>query len=234
MAAAAGVAEKALAEVGGKPMLLRVIDAVKEAGAANIAVSTNDEETARAAKVAGIDVLPAAAGPSESARSGFQALGAPMLLTTADHALLRPEWIEKFVSAVPADCDAAVLLAQRSDVEVAVPDTRRTYLHFADGDWSGCNLFYLQQPVAERALALWRSVERDRKRPWRIVARIGPRLLFSYALGRLSLDHALFSLGQTAGVRLATVRAQDGRAAVDVDKPQDLLTVRGLVEGSGK
>lgn len=234
VAVAASVPAKALAVVGERPMLSHVICAVKAAGAERIAVSTNDAETARLAEVEGAEVLPAASGPSESARGGFSALGAPMLLTTADHALLRPEWIERFIAGVPADCDAAALLARRSDVEAAVPETKRTYLRFADGDWSGCNLFYLRRPEAERALALWRAVERDRKRPWRIVARIGPRLLLSYLLGRLTLARALASLGRTAGISLAPVAAEDGRAAVDVDKPADLDLARRLVQADAR
>ncbi|MBZ6378514.1 GTP--adenosylcobinamide-phosphate guanylyltransferase [Pacificimonas flava] len=229
VARAAGAAHKALVEVGGEPMLARVIDAVKAAGAGRVAISSNDEDTGRLAALRGAEVLPAAEGPSESARSGFAALGSPMLLTTADHALLRPAWIESFIKDVPDDCDAAILLARRADIEAAVPGNKRTYLRFADGEWSGCNLFYLRGPSAARGLALWRSVERDRKRPWKIVARIGPRLLLAYLFGRLTLARALASLGGTAGLRVAAVPARDGLAAVDVDKPADLELVRALL-----
>ena len=43
----------------------------------------------------------------------------------------------------------------------------------ADGDFSGCNLFLLATTRAEAAIATWQAVEADRKRPWRIAARLG-------------------------------------------------------------
>ena len=85
------------------------------------------------------------------------------------------------------DADVAVLLARRDTIEQVVPETKRTYLRFADGSWSGCNLFYLATPRAASAITLWQSVEADRKRPWRIVRRLGPALLVRYLLGRLTL-----------------------------------------------
>lgn len=152
-----------------------------------------------------------------------------MLLTTADHALLRPEWVTDFLADASPDADVTVLLARRETIERDAPTTRRTYLRFADGDWSGCNLFLLATPQAQGALGLWRLVERDRKRPWRIVLRLGAAPLVSYALGHLTLKAALAEIGQRAGVRASVVEARSGLAAVDVDKPADLDLVRRLV-----
>jgi phage tail protein X len=134
-----------------------------------------------------------------------------------------------FVADVPADADVAVLLAERARIEAALPGSRRTYLKFADGDWSGCNLFHMASPDAARALDLWARVEADRKRPWRIVRRFGLGTLARYAVGRLTLAEAVARLGRTAGVTAAVVAAQDGLAAVDVDKVEDLVAVRGVL-----
>ena len=109
---------------------------------------------------------------------------------------------------------------------MAAPGSRRTYLRFADGDWSGCNLFLLATPQAIAAIQLWQTVERDRKRPWRIVRRLGPGLLLRYLLGRLSLSDAVAALGRRIGVSAVVVECPDGLAAVDVDKPSDLDFVR--------
>ncbi len=48
--------------------------------------------------------------------------------------------------------------------------------------------FALIGPFA--AIGLWMSVEQDRKRPWRIVRRLGPGLLLRYLAGRLTLIFA--------------------------------------------
>jgi GTP:adenosylcobinamide-phosphate guanylyltransferase len=224
-----GVANKALIEVGGESLLIRVLGALQAAGFERIAVSTGTPQVADLAERFGATVLPAQAGPSQSVSAALEVLGAPLLVTTADHALLAPEWVARFLSDAPVDADICVLLARREVVEAAAPTTRRTYFKFADGAWSGCNLFYLATPEAAGAIALWRQIEADRKRPWRIVRRMGLDAVVKYALGRLTLSEALARLGRLSGVRVAVVACPFGLAAVDVDKPADLDLVRNLV-----
>ncbi|MFZ3483163.1 nucleotidyltransferase family protein [Sphingomonas sp. 3-13AW] len=226
----AGVPAKALITIGTSTMLARVVEALRAAGAARIGVSVSDPAVAEHAATLGVEVLTAEAGPSASARSGLAALGTPLLVTTADHALLEPEWITAFLEATPAGADVTALLARRDVIEAAVPDTQRTYLRFADGSWSGCNLFYLATAKANAALDLWSQVEADRKRPWRIVRRLGTGTLLRYLMGWLTLDQALTRLGAAAGISARAVASPFGLAAVDVDKPADLDLVRRLTD----
>lgn len=227
--ASQGVAHKALIEVEGRPMLARVHAALTATGIDRIAIATDTAEVTALAKELGAEVIAADSGPSGSVARAFSLLGAPMIVTTSDHALLRPEWVRQFIADTPGNADVAVLLATRSEVERAVPGTRRTWLHFADGDWSGCNLFHLQTPEASAAIETWRMVETDRKRPWRIAARLGFSTLWSYWRGKLTLSEAVARLGRRIGITAAVVSAADGTAAVDVDKPQDLEEVKRIL-----
>lgn len=224
-----GKPHKALIEIVGKPLLERVVAALREARMDRIAVSCDDGPVAELARSLGCEVLQPGAGPSESATAALAALGAPLIITTADHALLRPEWVRGLIEGTPDDADLGIALAKREDIEASVPGSRRTYLRFADGSWSGCNLFYLQTQRAEAALATWRSVEKDRKRPWRIVRKLGIATLVSYAFGRLGLDEGIIRLGRRIGIEIRLVRAMDGLAAVDVDSRQDLEDIRTLL-----
>jgi GTP:adenosylcobinamide-phosphate guanylyltransferase len=219
VAAYAGVSHKALIVLDGETLLARVAQALREAGARTIAVSVSDDAVRAAANALGLIVLDAASGPSRSVRDGIEALGAPLLVTTADHALLQPEWVTRFLADVPTQADVGALLARQDVIETAAPGTRRTYLRFADGAWSGCNMFYFATPRSVAALDLWAQVEADRKRPWRIVRRLGIGTLVRYLSGRLTLVAAIAHLGSPFGL-----------AAVDVDKPADLDLVRTLVE----
>lgn len=230
VAAAEGVPHKALALVGGVPLLERVARALQGAGVKRIAVSADSPEVVALVERLGLEVLPTAPGPAQSVGLGLAALGAPLLVTTADHALLEAEWVRDFLADTPPGSDIAVLLARRELVEAAAPGSRRTWLRFADGQWSGCNLFLLATPGAEAALALWRRVEAERKRPWRLAARIGFATLAQYLLGRLGLGEAVARLGRRNGLAAAVVAARDGLAAVDVDRPGDLVQVRAIVD----
>lgn len=220
---------KALIRLEGETLLARVVAALKAAGAGRIAVVSGDLGVRAEIARLGCEALDEAAGPSLSVRAGAEALGTPLVVTTADHALLRPEWVTRFLADTPSDADVTVLVAARPTVEAAAPETRRTWLKLADGDWSGCNLFYLANERALGVIDLWRRVEAERKRPWKMAQILGPGMLLRYLARRLSLKDGAARLGQLAGVRAAIVETPYGLASVDVDKPADLDLVRTIV-----
>lgn len=224
-----GLPHKALIELEGETLLARVVGALRAAGIERLLVSCSPGPVADLAQELGAEVIPAEAGPSASVAAAFDRAGAPLLVTTSDHGLLESAWVRELVEATGEGCDLAVMLAERARVEAAVPASKRTYLRFADGHWSGCNLFYLRTPAARRALETWSIVEADRKRPWRIAARLGPATLVSMLLGRLTMGEALARLGRRIGVSACLVSASDGLAAVDIDKQADLDLVRTLL-----
>lgn len=229
VAQAEGIAHKALVDLGGHTMLARVHGALIDAGMVRILVSANDPQVITEAERLGAEILPPALGPSESVALAFAEVGAPMLVTTADHGLLQGEWVRQFVEDSPPGADVTVCLAKREKIEAAVPETKRTWMRFADGDWSGCNLFLLASPTAQKAIATWHEVEADRKRPWRIARRLGIGTLWNYWRGKLTLSEILALLGAKIGIDAALVEAGDGLAAVDVDKPEDLELVRKIL-----
>lgn len=229
VAASEKLGAKALVDICGTTALDRVIDALQGAGIERIAVAASAEPVARAAAARGVESLAAGPGPSESVMRALERLGAPLLVATADHPLLQPGWIRQLIADGPNDADVVTMLASREKVEAAIPGSRRTWLKFSDGQWSGCNLFLLRTNEAKRALLVWRQVEKDRKRPWRIARRIGPVTLSRYLLGRLSSEDAFASLGRKIGIRASVVPAADGLAALDVDTIADLRMVRSIV-----
>lgn len=232
LAAYAGVSHKALIEIGGRTMLERVVTAltaVPEIGRIIVAIERPEIVAALPSCGKPIVAMAAASGPSASVAAALQAEGTPLLVTTADHALLTPAWVTEFLSAVPDTADAAIALARREAICAAVPDTQRTYLRFADGDYSGCNLFLLRRPAAAGVVRLWEQIEGYRKRPLRMLWRLGFTHALRYQFGRLSLDGALARLGALSGARIGFITLRDGRSAVDVDEPADLDLVRRLV-----
>lgn len=147
-------------------------------------------------------------------------LGWPVLVTTADHALLTPAMVTEFL-AEAQDCDLAVGFGERKTVEAAYPETRRTWLKFADGHFSGANLFALRNHRVSAALRLWSEVEQDRKNGLKLLSRFGPLLLARALTRTVALPDALARAGLGLGVFARAVVLRDPEAAIDVDKPDD-------------
>ena len=153
----------------------------------------------------------------------------PLLVTTADHALLDGAMIDDFCARA-AGADVAIGLVERRPLMVRLPQTKRTWIGFRGGAYSGANLFALGSPKAARAVGLWRSVEQDRKNGWKLLTALGvPGLL---GLMRLrTLDQTLAAMGRKLGLGLRAVQMTNPLAAVDVDKSADLILVKAILLG---
>lgn len=244
VAQAAGVSHKAFALVAGRPMLERVAEVLLDLPwLAQVAVVIERPELVTAhppfaaALAAGrLVVLPAAPSPSRSVATALEALGPaayPALVTTADHPLLTAQMATHFWQSVAADADVAVGLARAEVILAAYPQTQRTWLRFRGGRYSGCNLFALKTPAAAGAVAFWRQVEAERKKPWRMIRLLGPVVLLRFLLGRLSLAQALARMGHLTGARLAAVDMPFAEASIDVDKASDLTLAEAILAQRG-
>lgn len=233
VAQAAGVADKAFAVLDGRPMIAHVADTLRAVpGVGAIAVSISAHAPALPE---GIVRLDAETGPAASTLAALERLGAPLLVTTADHPLLTPDMVADLLRQAEATgADVLAGVCPRPTVEAAGNPARRTWLRFADGDASGANLFALATPRARGAVALWQAVETERKRPWRMAWRIGPGVLARYLLGRLDRAAAARALGRAAGCTAAIAIIDHPDAAHDVDRPEDLaFAARRLADRRG-
>jgi len=239
LARARGAAHRALLPVAGVPMLLRVVRALRETpGIGAVATSIDAPglldavpELARLRRDGILAVHPSEATPSRSvARALTPWPGGPVLLTTADHALLTPDRIGRFLAAAEAaGADVAVGFVERAVFESRHPDAPRTWLRLRGGAFTGGKLFALRGEAALRAVAFFARAERHRKTPWRLVGALGPALLWGYATGTLTLESAFARLSRRVGASLRPVLLDDPEAAIDVDRERDLALAEEIL-----
>lgn len=154
----------------------------------------------------------------------------PLLVTTADHALLDTQMIEEFRTAA-GGVDLAIGVVERRPLLERLPQTKRTWLAFRGGAYSGANLFALGSVKALAAIELWRSVEQDRKKGWRVLAALGPALLFGAVLRLRTLKRSVEAVAGRLGMTARAVVLSNPLAAVDVDKPVDHALVEAILAG---
>lgn len=236
-----GVELKCMAPVGGTPMLQRVVEVLaRSPHIRKIFISLPDPTAVKDLPLltslhaeGRLHALRSAPSPSASV-SDFCARqwhsDSPLLVTTADHALLNDEILDHFCrQALSSEEDILAGLTPSAVLKAAYPDSRRTYLRFRDEAYSGANLFALLTPRAQKAVTFWQTVEQDRKKPWRIARRIGIRTLIAYLARRLTLKDGMQALSRIAGAQAGAVILPIAEAAIDVDKPEDLDLVESIL-----
>jgi len=224
--------------VAGRPMLLRVVEALLASRCVGAVIVVDDAERALAAVPPLRTLLDEgrvrfASGADSAPASLLEALAAlrpdfPVLVTTGDNALLTAAVVDYFCSEAAAG-DLAVAFASRRVVAARYPETRRTYLRFRDDSYSSCNLFLLRTDKALEAVELWRDVTQHRKSPLRVIGAFGPMALAAYFFRRKSLEGAMELASRRLGLSARAVTLPFAEAAIDIDKPDDLMLAERIL-----
>jgi GTP:adenosylcobinamide-phosphate guanylyltransferase len=230
-----GADQKALIPIAGEPMVRRPVRALLGSENVSRILVLSQSPQAIAAALPDDPRVEVRASEGTIAQTiarllDDQRLSFPLLVTTADHALLDSNIVDEFVTAA-ADADIAIGVVERANMLRRLPTTERTWLKFRGGAFTGANLFVLKSRDIGRALALWRSVEQDRKKSWRVISVLGPVTLALAALRMLNLEEVLGQLGTRLALSIKAVRLTNPLAGVDVDKADDHALVEAILAG---
>ena len=230
-----GVDYKPLLPVAGEPMVLRPLRALLAAPeVGEVLVLTQHVE--RLAGILPDDPRVRLTKSGETIASTLADLLAdpatrfPLLVTTADHALLTPTMIAEFTAAAAGN-DLAVGVVSRTAMRRRFPDAQRTWIAVGGEGYSGANLFALNTPRAALGVERWRAIEQDRKKGWRILLQLGLPLFLGAVLRIRNLDQTMAALGRRLGLKARAVVMSDPLAAIDVDKPADHSLVTAILAG---
>jgi GTP:adenosylcobinamide-phosphate guanylyltransferase len=238
--ALAGHRHKALLPVAGVPMIVRVVRSLRAARCVGrILVSVDDAAVLehpelRSLAEAGVLVrVPCDSSPSASVRRVRRERPAelPLLVTTADHALLTADMVEHFCREARArTADVVVGAVSAELLRAHYPDSPRTVIPLRDDGFSGANLFAFLTPQSTVAAEFWIRAEQFRKRPWRLVSVFGPLTLVAFLLRRLDLAAAAARVSRAMGATIGVVRMPFPECAIDVDRPADLALASRILE----
>lgn len=224
VAAHFGEEYKALVKVGGEAMLSRVLRAARDSPHISRIIVAAQQPEAYAAAIAaggGAELFKSGDGISVSLLALLDSAAAPLpwLVTTADHPLLTPAMIDIFLDS--ANAQLSIGMVERQVMLSQFPDVQRTWLRFADGAWSGTNLFAMRTENIRAALSLWAEAEQDRKQAWKLFRHFGPVLALRAITRTIGLRAGIARAGKAMGIDAEIIALPDPAAAIDVDKPAD-------------
>jgi GTP:adenosylcobinamide-phosphate guanylyltransferase len=233
MAKAYGLTHKCAIEVGGKPMLTRVVETLRACsriGEITVAMESEAQCTSILGSLSEhVRFIPSRTSAARSAAAAVQAF--PTLVTTGDHPLLTVEMLDAFLSRTEQSAaDLTVGLATAETILAEFPNAQRTFLKFGPDRVSGCNLFGLRTEAATRALDFWHYLEPVRKKPWRLVSAFGPVALFRFLTGAINLKAAFEIASRRLHLKALPVLLPYAEAAVDVDKPADKELAESIMQ----
>jgi GTP:adenosylcobinamide-phosphate guanylyltransferase len=226
---------KALIPVAGEPMVLRPLRALLASPeVAQVIVLTQNPADLR-------PVLPPDERVTVSASSGTiaktiaeqladHAAEFPILVATADHALLDPDMIAEFTRRA-SGADLAIAVVESRPLLARFPQSKRTWLGFKGGRYSGANLFSFGSHKVLPAVGRWGAVEQDRKKGWRLLLALGPALLLGAVLKLRTIHQSAAAIGRKLGLEIRVVEMSNPIAAIDVDKSVDHALVEDIIAG---
>lgn len=217
--------------VAGRPMASYVLDALAGSKRVDRVVLVGPESLGRP----GVDLAPVTGDLFGNVLSGL-AMVEPsdegVLVVTGDVPLLTGELVDTFLAMAPSGYDVVYPVIPKSVTLRRFPDTRRTFVRFREGEFTGGNIFLVNpqampglRHTAERLLA-------HRKSPVQLARDIGLGVLLRLAVGRLSLTAVERKAADVLGISGCALIFPHPEVGVDVDKAQDLTLVeRELRQG---
>lgn len=243
VAAERGVSHKAIAPVGGRPMIMYVLDAIKASPWVNdVYISIEDHLlTDHNIKDDGLPPIHHIPPRAKSICGSIKdmvtkgGLKPPFIVVTADHALLTAGILNHFAQAarqqaLSGKTDFSVAMVAERAFRRHYPDNKRTFLKFRDDNYSSCNMFAFHNEKALKLLDFWAEIEHQRKKPWRIARMFGLKALLCYGLRIYKLQEAMDVASRIVGIKAAAVTMPYPEAAIDVDTVQDLFMVENILE----
>ena len=238
LAARAGVTHKCLVPVEGRSLIGRVLETVERALPVSLlylsiedpAALDGEPTVARLKKLGRLTIVPAQFNLVDSVRAACDLASYPLVITTADNALLSADALRQIVDeGASGSCDAILGMAAKRDIQAAHPGGKGRYYEFRDGGYSNCNLFWLGGPRALDAAEAFRQGGQFLKVAGRMMKAFGVVNLLLYRLKVRSLRQAFRSISRRLGVRVKPLVFGDGRLAIDVDDERSKQMVEELL-----
>lgn len=225
---------EALLEIGGRSLLSRVLEALRGSEAIGEIRVVAPADLAGALPE-GVSLVEAGESLLENVRRGLAAArGERVLLTGSDIPLLQAWMVDRFLAeALPLDADVVYPIVPRAAVERELPGTRRTWVRFREGLFTGGNIFLLRREVALAAAERAGRLLELRKKPWRLAGLLGGWFLLRLGLGRVGLPEVEERFSRLLGVRGRTLVTEMAAIGVDADKPEDFELLAGYLAGRG-
>jgi NDP-sugar pyrophosphorylase family protein len=224
---------KALLDIGGKPMVQWVLDALSGAKKVEnvVLIGLTEENGVTCTKP--ITYLPNKISMIENILGGINQVleihpsATRVLMVSSDLPAITSEMVDwEIETTLPSDVDLCYTVVMRYVVESRYPSSRRTYVKMKDMEVCGGDLNVLRTSVVSMNPEIWERLVASRKNPIKQAAIIGFDTLFLMAFRLLTMDQAVKKVTTRLKMTGRAVVCPYAEIAMDVDKPNQLEMIR--------
>jgi GTP:adenosylcobinamide-phosphate guanylyltransferase len=227
---------KAMLEIAGKPMIQWVLDAL--GGASGIdevfVISLGPEAGLTCARP--LHFLPDQGSMLRNVRAGLQQVSAAhphathIVLCSSDIPTMTSEMVDWRVDAIrSANADLDYAIIERSVMEAAFPDSRRSWVHFKDFELCSADIHGASLSLVADD-ALWEKIFAARKNALKQASLLGLDAAFLLLTRQITLDGAERMAQKKLGLKGKVHRSPYAEIGMDVDKPHQLDLARAYLE----
>ncbi len=224
---------KALLEIGGKPMVQWVLDALSGAKQVENVVLIGLTEASGVTCTKPLIYLPNRISMIENILAGINKVleihpaATRVLMVSSDLPAITSEMVDWEVeTTLPTDVDLCYTVVKREVVEARYPGSKRTYARLKDMEVCGGDLNVLRTSVISMNPEIWERLIASRKNPIKQAAIIGFDTLFVMAFRMLTMDQAVNKVTSRLKMTGRAVVCPYAEIAMDVDKPIQLEMIR--------
>jgi molybdopterin-guanine dinucleotide biosynthesis protein A len=229
---------KAMLDIGGKPMVQWVLDALGGAKRVENVILIGLTEESGVACLKPLTYIPNKIGMIENILGGINKVleinpsATRVLLVSSDIPGITSEIVDwEIETTLQTEVDLCYNVVKREIMEAHYPSARRTYTRLKGMQVCGGDMNVVRTSVALMNPEIWEKLIASRKNPLKQAAIIGFDTLILAFLGIISLDQALKKATARLHMTGRAVICPYAEIAMDVDKPNQLELMRADLVG---
>ncbi len=228
--------ERAFIQIGGRPMLAWVLDALRESGICDdILCIGNPERMKSTFGLSPTEVAQDKGSMLENFMTGMEHFREhPLVLNvTCDIPLITPIVLKDLMSQVSTiDAEVYYPIIDVKIFDQKFPGGKRTTQHLREGTFTGGNIFIMNPVKVLENRGNMESVIRDRKSPAKLIKLFGLPFILKFAFRQLDIKGLEDKGTEILGARLKAVITPHPEIGFDIDKPEDLSMIRAIMGGA--
>lgn len=232
-----GLPNKAFIELAGRPLVGRVVDALRDAQGVGRIAAVGPPEL-RSAIPQDVTLVPDAGEIMDNVARAVEALRASSMTLAAasDLPLLSGRAIDEFLAVCAAQrADFFYPIVPKDAVTTRFPTVSKTYVTLAEGTFCGGGVMLFNAQVLDRVKPFVERIIAARKKPWQMAQMFGWSIIMKFFAGTLSIDEVVTRATEIVGIVVKPVIVARPELALDIDvgKPENLDALRRELENVG-